>query len=180
MASQAIKSYDDFAGQDGYLIVDGLDDQTPGGKKLLSELCGSNVPNYPTDVATNDTKRYNLTVYNQAGDLQVVWEDETYYDVANNGGLAKDSGGNTISFSIDTDDANDGDVLTFDESTDSVVWSAPAGGDIVPDPQDLIGRSVGSGGIGSGTLKVKFVAAGYEDPDNNGKIVSVRTPYWDI
>lgn len=40
MASQAIKEYDDFAGQDGYVIVDGLDDQTPGGKKLLSTIGG--------------------------------------------------------------------------------------------------------------------------------------------
>ena len=128
MESKAIKEYNEFAGQDGYVIVDGLDDQTPGGKKVLSELGGSNVPNYPTDVATADTKRYNLTVYNHAGDLQVEWEEDTYYDVADDGGLAIESGGNTISFSIDTYDANDGDVLTFDESTDSVVWSAPAGG----------------------------------------------------
>ncbi|MBO7691349.1 MAG: hypothetical protein J6T10_01785 [Methanobrevibacter sp.] len=40
MASQAIKKYDDFAGQDGYVIVDGIDDQTPGGKKLLSTIGG--------------------------------------------------------------------------------------------------------------------------------------------
>jgi hypothetical protein len=40
MASQAIKEYDDFAGQDGYVIVDGLDEQTPGGKKLLSTIGG--------------------------------------------------------------------------------------------------------------------------------------------
>ena len=101
MESKAIKEYNEFAGQDGYVIVDGLDDQTPGGKKLLSELGGSNVPNYPTDVATADTKRYNLTVYNHAGDLQVEWEEDTYYDVADDGGLAIESGGNTISFSID-------------------------------------------------------------------------------
>lgn len=41
MASQAIKEYDDFTGQDGYVIVDGLDDQTPGGKKLLSTIGGA-------------------------------------------------------------------------------------------------------------------------------------------
>lgn len=40
MASQAIKEYDDFAGQDGYIIVDGINDQTPGGKKLLSTIGG--------------------------------------------------------------------------------------------------------------------------------------------
>ena len=40
MASQAIKEYDDFTGQDGYVIVDGLDEQTPGGKKLLSTIGG--------------------------------------------------------------------------------------------------------------------------------------------
>jgi hypothetical protein len=130
MESKAIKEYGDFAGQDGYLIVDGLDNQTPGGKKLLSELSGSNVPNYPTDVATSDTKRYHLTVGNKAGDLKVGWEYETYYDVANNGGLAKASGGDTISFSIDTKHANEGDVLTYHKngSTDEVVWAAPGGG----------------------------------------------------
>jgi hypothetical protein len=130
MESQAIKEYNDFTGTNGYLIVDGLDEQTPGGKKLLSELSGSNVPNYPTDVATSDTKRYHLAVGNKAGDLQVGWEDETYYDVANNGGLAKASGGDTISFSIDTKHANDGDVLTYHKngSTDEVVWTAPGGG----------------------------------------------------
>ena len=41
MASQAIKEYDDFAGTNGYLIVDGLDEQTPGGKKLLSTIGGA-------------------------------------------------------------------------------------------------------------------------------------------
>lgn len=137
MESQAIKAYNDFAGQDGYLIVDGLDDQTPGGKKLLSELGGSNVPNYPTDVATADTKRYNLTVYNQAGDLQVEWEEDTYYDVANNGGLAIESGGNTISFSIDTYDANDGDVLTYNRTANQVEWTAPTGGGN-PLPDDVV------------------------------------------
>lgn len=36
MASQAIKEYDDFAGTNGYLIVDGLDDQTLGGKDTVT------------------------------------------------------------------------------------------------------------------------------------------------
>ena len=35
-----IKEFDDFAGQDGYVIVDGTDGNTPGGKKLLSEIGG--------------------------------------------------------------------------------------------------------------------------------------------
>lgn len=118
MANKAIKEYDDFAGQDGYLIVDGLTDNESGGKMK--------VPNYSGVI--------------------------------------------------------DGYVLTktTTDGADDIVWSAPAGGCIVPDPQDLIGRNVGSAGIGSGSLKVKFVVAGNEDPDNYGKIVSVRTPYWDI
>lgn len=138
MVSQAIKEYDDFAGTNGYLIVDGLDDQTPGGKKLLSEIGGSNVPNYPTDVATNEFKRYNLTVYNNAGDLDVEWEEKVNYDVAKNGGLASDSGGNTISFSIDTGAANDDDVLTYNGTTEEVEWTAPAGGGGDPLPDDVV------------------------------------------
>lgn len=33
-----IKEFEDFDGQDGYLIVDGLDAETPGGRKLLSKI----------------------------------------------------------------------------------------------------------------------------------------------
>lgn len=133
-----IKEFKDFEGQDGYLIIDGLDEQTPGGKKLLSELGGSNVPNYPTDVATSDTKRYNLSVHNQAGDLQVEWEEDTYYDVSNKGGLVKGSAGNTISFSIYTGNAHDGDVLTYNGTKDDVEWTEPAGGGSNPLPDDVV------------------------------------------
>ena len=64
MASQAIKEYDDFAGQDGYIIVDGLDNQTPGGKKLLSDL--SAVPDLPSDAGS---KNYVLGIK----DGQLSW-----------------------------------------------------------------------------------------------------------
>ena len=60
MASQAIKEYDDFAGTNGYLIVDGLDNQTPGGKLK--------VPNY-----SGVTDGYVLTKTTTNGSDDVVW-----------------------------------------------------------------------------------------------------------
>lgn len=124
MANREIRDYNTFSGDDdeGYLIVGGVEG-VEGGKKLLSEIVGSNVPNYPTTAASRDTERYHLKVYNQGGDFQVGWEDETYYDVADKGGLVKGSAGNTISFSIYTGNAYDGYVLTYNGTTDEVVWS---------------------------------------------------------
>ena len=60
MASQAIKEYDDFAGTNGYLIVDGLDEQTLGGKLK--------VPNY-----SGVTDGYVLTKTTINGSDDVVW-----------------------------------------------------------------------------------------------------------
>ena len=60
MASQAIKEYDDFAGTNGYLIVDGLDEQTLGGKLK--------VPNY-----SGVTDGYVLTKTTTNGSDDVVW-----------------------------------------------------------------------------------------------------------
>lgn len=40
MASQAIKDYDDFAGTNGYLIVDGLTDNESGGKMKVPNYSG--------------------------------------------------------------------------------------------------------------------------------------------
>lgn len=60
MANQAIKEYDDFAGTNGYLIVDGLDEQTPGGKLK--------VPNY-----SGVTDGYVLTKTTTNGSDDVVW-----------------------------------------------------------------------------------------------------------
>jgi hypothetical protein len=54
MENKAIKEYDDFTGKDGYVIVDGLDGQTPGGKKLLSEVGGSGA-RYTQVTITNPT-----------------------------------------------------------------------------------------------------------------------------
>jgi hypothetical protein len=59
MESQAIKEYDDFAGQDGYVIVDGLDEQTPGGKKLLSEIVGDKLPPVGSDQHRNQVLTVN-------------------------------------------------------------------------------------------------------------------------
>ena len=56
MSSQAIKEYDDFAGQDGYVIVNGLDAQTPGGKKLLSTIGGGGL----TPITVNAVHTTNL------------------------------------------------------------------------------------------------------------------------
>jgi hypothetical protein len=60
MESQAIKEYNDFTGTNGYLIVDGLDDQTPGGKLK--------VPNY-----SGVTDGYVLTKTTTNGSDDVVW-----------------------------------------------------------------------------------------------------------
>lgn len=55
-----IKEFDNFKGQEGYLIVDGLDDQTKGGK--------IKVPNY-SDV----TDGYVLTKTTTDGTDDIVW-----------------------------------------------------------------------------------------------------------
>lgn len=60
MANKAIKEYDDFAGQDGYLIVDGLTDNESGGKMK--------VPNY-----SGVTDGYVLTKTTTDGTDDVVW-----------------------------------------------------------------------------------------------------------
>lgn len=60
MESKAIKEYDDFGGQDGYLIVDGLTDNESGGKMK--------VPNY-----SGVTDGYVLTKTTTDGADDVVW-----------------------------------------------------------------------------------------------------------
>ncbi len=68
MESQAIKEYNDFTGQDGYVIVDGLDDQTPGGKKLLSTIGGGSgglSPISPTTITpTLENDIYKIIIPN--------------------------------------------------------------------------------------------------------------------
>jgi len=61
-----IKEFDNFAeGKDGYLIVDGLDENTPGGKKLLSDI----IPD-----SSKATEGQVLTVNSQH---KPVWNDVT-------------------------------------------------------------------------------------------------------
>lgn len=62
MENKAIKEYNDFTGQDGYLIVDGLDDQTPGGKKLLSEVGGSGARYTPVTIANPTVSDGKITI----------------------------------------------------------------------------------------------------------------------
>ena len=55
-----IKEFDTFSGTDGYVIVDGLDEKTPGGK--------IKVPNY-----SGVTDGYVLTKTTTDGTDDVVW-----------------------------------------------------------------------------------------------------------
>ena len=43
-----IKQFDDFTGEDGYLVVDGLTDSVPGGKKSLSDVKNEIISEVPT------------------------------------------------------------------------------------------------------------------------------------
>lgn len=125
MANREIRDYNTFSGDndEGYLIVGGIEG-VEGGKKLLSEIVGSNVPDYPTTAGPGDTERYYLNVYNNTSQGMIInWEELPVYDTISGGGLVLHSGQTSFDYGIDTDAANDGDVLTFDYSTDSVVWS---------------------------------------------------------
>lgn len=62
MENKAIKEYDDFTGQDGYVIVDGVDEQTPGGKKLLSEVGGSGARYTPVTIANPTVSDGKITI----------------------------------------------------------------------------------------------------------------------
>ena len=62
MENKAIKDYPDFAGQDGYVIVDGLDGQTPGGKKLLSEVGGSGARYTPVTITNPSVSDGKITI----------------------------------------------------------------------------------------------------------------------
>lgn len=71
----------------------------------------------------------------------------------------------------------DGYVLTktTTNGSDDVVWSAPAGG--IPDPQDLVGKIVGSAAsIQSCGLMVKYNVT--TDSEFNNVITAVGQPYW--
>lgn len=51
-----IKQFNDFAGEDGYLIVDGLSNEVEGGKKKLSDVKNeiiSEIPEPPEQVQAN-------------------------------------------------------------------------------------------------------------------------------
>ena len=75
-----IKDFDDFAGQDGYVIVDGTDANTPGGKKLLSTIGGGSagMTMGETIAVTND-----MIITPQGGD-QYGWDNYIEITVENN------------------------------------------------------------------------------------------------
>ena len=134
MASQAIKEYDDFAGQDGYVIVDGIDAQTPGGKKLLSEI-GSISESDLIDALEEISPRFddNNTVL-QGGDSAGVRSpislrfDNTLTAVDDTSNPQSTSKILSVKNPVPpTTNANAGDVLTYSD-TDDIVWSAPQGG----------------------------------------------------
>jgi len=125
MANREIRDYETFSGDndEGYLIVGGVEG-VEGGKKLLSEIGGSNVPDYPTTAGPGDTERYYLNVYNNTSQGMIVnWEELPVYDIISDGGLVLHSGQTSWDYGIDTEDANDGDVLTYDSTSGTVKWS---------------------------------------------------------
>ena len=92
MASQAIKEYDDFTGTNGYLIVDGLDDQTPGGKKLLSEIVGDKLPPVGSDQHRNQVLTVNSsdTVVWSNAQKGLTYEERTLAKSIIEGGIVPD------------------------------------------------------------------------------------------
>lgn len=61
MANKPVKEYDDFAGSDGYVIVDGIDTETPGGKLKLPNYAGATDGAVLTKKTVNDAD-------------EIVWE----------------------------------------------------------------------------------------------------------
>lgn len=129
-----IKDFDTFSGTDGYLIVDGTDENTPGGKKLLSDIVGINESDL-IDVLEEISPRFdNHNTVLQGGesagtrspislrfDDTLIAVDDTSYPQSTSKILSVK---NPVA---PTTRANDGDVLTYSD-TDGIVWSAPAGG----------------------------------------------------
>lgn len=97
MSSQAIKEYGNFAGQDGYVIVDGIDNQTPGGKMLLSNivsmskkrtLVNNTTPAIENNKLTINPPNHSLVIItnlpNAAFDVNIVApqiESDDYIDI---------------------------------------------------------------------------------------------------
>jgi hypothetical protein len=61
MANKPLKEYDDFAGSDGYIIVDGIDTDTPGGKLKIPNYAGATDGAVLTKKTVNDAD-------------EIVWE----------------------------------------------------------------------------------------------------------
>lgn len=87
----------------------------------------------------------------------------------------------------DTDDASNGDVLTYDGATDEIVWAAPASG--LPDPTGVTNGYVltvnngaaswaapGGGGGGNPYTKTTLAA---QDATSNGHQTSYGTDFYD-
>lgn len=68
-----IRNFNDFEGQDGYLIVDGITEEVSGGKKKLSEI----IPEIPTKVSdlTNDSNF--ITLNDVPAQVQADWNQTT-------------------------------------------------------------------------------------------------------
>ena len=220
-----IREFDDFEGQDGYLIVDGLTEDVSGGKKKLSDIVSEQVQsdweqddttakdyikNKPdvsnkiesisiadTELEPDENKNVNIGlgnwlnidsnnnlyvipnfgggtgglncdcdsdydlsvsvddstigIYHDGGNLHVICDNDTIYDTNRGIGVLYDNDTITTKNGYglevanpvpDTDNANNGDVLTYNGDTDEIVWQTPQGGASLPDtPSDYATRN---------------------------------------
>lgn len=129
-----IKDFDTFSGTDGYLIVDGTNENTPGGKKLLSDIVGINKSDLIDALKEISPRFDNHNTVLQGGesagtrspislrfDDTLIAVDDTSYPQSTSKILSVK---NPVA---PTTRANDGDVLTYSD-TDGIVWAAPQGG----------------------------------------------------
>lgn len=130
-----IKDFDTFSGTDGYLIVDGTDENTPGGKKLLSEISGGGITesdlidaleeisprfdNHNTVLQGGESAGTRSPISLRFDNTLTALNDSSYPQSTSKILSVKNPVPSTTT-------ASDGDVLTYSD-TDGVVWAAPQG-----------------------------------------------------
>ena len=81
-----IKDFNDFEGQDGYVIVDGTDENTPGGKKLLSTIGGGGGGGGASYTVETISGPFPLNQYDQM--LVTLPDNHKVYNITNYNGVA--------------------------------------------------------------------------------------------